>query len=71
MDSIPWVHHSTEEGSIDYAGGFVRLQVHLNFNTNIYRQQESLKERIEKEGRKKNNNVKAYMSFFFSQQTLH
>jgi hypothetical protein len=38
-DSIPWVHHSREEGSLDYDGGFVHLQVHLNFNTNIYRQQ--------------------------------
>jgi hypothetical protein len=38
MDSIPWVHHSKEEGSLDYDGGFVRLQVDLNFNTNIYRQ---------------------------------
>jgi hypothetical protein len=39
MDLIPWVHHSREEGSLDYDGGFVRLQVHLNFNTNIYHQQ--------------------------------
>jgi hypothetical protein len=38
-DSIPWVHHSREEGSLDYNGGFVHLQVHLNFNSNIYRQQ--------------------------------
>jgi hypothetical protein len=38
-DSIPWVHHSREEASLDYDGGFVRLQVHLNFNMNIYRQQ--------------------------------
>jgi hypothetical protein len=37
-DSIPWVHHSREEGSLDYNGGFVRLQVHLKFNTNIHRQ---------------------------------
>jgi hypothetical protein len=27
------------EGSLDYDGGFVHLQVHLNFNTNIHRQQ--------------------------------
>jgi hypothetical protein len=26
-DSIPWVHHSREEGSLDYDGGFVCLQV--------------------------------------------
>jgi hypothetical protein len=26
-DSIPWVHHSREEGSLDYDGGLVRLQV--------------------------------------------
>jgi hypothetical protein len=39
MDSIPLVHHSREEGSLDYDGGFVRLQIHLNFDTNIHRQQ--------------------------------
>jgi hypothetical protein len=33
-DSIFWVHHSREEGSLDYDGGFVCLQVHLKFNTN-------------------------------------
>jgi hypothetical protein len=27
MDSIPWVHHSREEGSLDYDGRLVRLQV--------------------------------------------
>jgi hypothetical protein len=37
-DSIPWVHHSREEGSLDYDGGFVHLQVHMNFDTNIHRQ---------------------------------
>jgi hypothetical protein len=26
-DSIPWVHHSREEGSLDYDGRLVRLQV--------------------------------------------
>jgi hypothetical protein len=31
--------HLREEGSLDYDGGFVRLQVHLKFNMNIYRQQ--------------------------------
>jgi hypothetical protein len=31
--------HLREEGSLDYDGGFVRLQVHLNFNTNLHRQQ--------------------------------
>jgi hypothetical protein len=41
-DSIPWVHHSREEGSLDYDGGVVRLQVHLNFNTNIYHQKQAL-----------------------------
>jgi hypothetical protein len=38
-DSIPWVHHLREEGSLDYNGGFVRLQIHMNFDTIIYRQQ--------------------------------
>jgi hypothetical protein len=28
-----------DEGSLDYDGGFARLQVHLKFNTNMYRQQ--------------------------------
>jgi hypothetical protein len=31
--------HLREEGSLDYDGGFVRLQVHLKCNTNIYHQQ--------------------------------
>jgi hypothetical protein len=38
-DSTPWVHHSREEGSLHYDGGFVRLQIHMNFDTNIHRQQ--------------------------------
>jgi hypothetical protein len=37
-DSIPWIHHSREEESLDYDGGFVRLQIHMNFDTIIYRQ---------------------------------
>jgi hypothetical protein len=28
--------HLREEGSLDYDGGFVCLQVHLKFNMNIY-----------------------------------
>jgi hypothetical protein len=39
MDSIPWVHHSREEGSLDYDGRFVRLQIHMKFDMNIHRQQ--------------------------------
>jgi hypothetical protein len=39
MDSIPWVHHSREEGSLDYDGRLVRLQVCLKFNTIIHHQQ--------------------------------
>jgi hypothetical protein len=31
--------HLREEGSLDYDGGLVRLQVQTNFDTNIYRQQ--------------------------------
>jgi hypothetical protein len=38
-DSIPLVHHSREEGSLDYDGRLVRYQVYLKFNTNIYRQE--------------------------------
>jgi hypothetical protein len=29
---------SREEGSLDYDGGFVRLQIHMKFDTNIHRQ---------------------------------
>jgi hypothetical protein len=36
--SILWVHHSREEGSLDYNGGFVRSQIHMKFDTNIQRQ---------------------------------
>jgi hypothetical protein len=39
MDSIPWVHHSREEGSLDYDGGLILLQVQTNFDTTINRQQ--------------------------------
>jgi hypothetical protein len=39
MDSIPWVHHSREEGSLDYDGRLVRLQVQTNFDTTINHQQ--------------------------------
>jgi hypothetical protein len=31
--------HLREEGSLDYDGGFVRLQIHMKFDTNIHRQQ--------------------------------
>jgi hypothetical protein len=37
-DSIPWVYHSREEGSLDYDGRLVRLQVYLKFNTIIHHQ---------------------------------
>jgi hypothetical protein len=39
MDLIPWVHHSREQGSLDYDGRLVHLQVYLNFDTNIHHQQ--------------------------------
>jgi hypothetical protein len=42
MDSILWVHHSSEEGSVDYDGRLVRLQVYLKFNMIIHRQQAPL-----------------------------
>jgi hypothetical protein len=32
-----------EEGSLDYDGGFVRLQIHINFDAIIYRQQRTLR----------------------------
>jgi hypothetical protein len=31
--------HFREEGSLDYDGGFVRLQIQMNFDTTINRQQ--------------------------------
>jgi hypothetical protein len=50
--------HLREEGSLDYDEGFVRLQVHLKFNTNIYRQQVALYPfyRRKGEGQKGNSN---------------
>jgi hypothetical protein len=36
---MPWVHHSREEGSLDYDRRLARLQVYLKFNTIIHRQQ--------------------------------
>jgi hypothetical protein len=41
--SIPWVHHSREEGSLDYDEGFVRLQIHMKFDTNLHRQHRYLR----------------------------
>jgi hypothetical protein len=38
-DSIPRVHHSREEGCLDYDGRLVRLKVYLKFNTIIHHQQ--------------------------------
>jgi hypothetical protein len=39
MNLIPWVLTLREEGSLDYDGGFVRLQIHVNFATTINHQQ--------------------------------
>jgi hypothetical protein len=39
MNSIPWVHHSREEESLDYDEGFVYLQIHVKLDMNIRRQQ--------------------------------
>jgi hypothetical protein len=38
MDSILGFSHLREEGSLDYDGGFFRLQIHTKFDTNIHRQ---------------------------------
>jgi hypothetical protein len=38
-DSTPWVHHSRKEGSLDYDGGLVHLQIHMKFDTIIQSQQ--------------------------------
>jgi hypothetical protein len=31
--------HLREEGSLDYDNGFIHLQIHMIFNTNIHNQQ--------------------------------
>jgi hypothetical protein len=48
-DSIPWVHHSREEGSLEYDGGFVHLQIYVNFDTIIYHQKTTLSNEERKE----------------------
>jgi hypothetical protein len=63
-DSIPWVHHSREEGSLDYDGGFVRLQIHMNFDTIIYRQQAPFSGAVAGEQAIKIQSSIAYFSVF-------
>jgi hypothetical protein len=64
MDSIPWVHHSREEESLDYDGGFVCLQIHMNFDTNIHHQQASFYGAITGEQTIKIQSSIAYFSNF-------
>jgi hypothetical protein len=65
-DSIPWVHHSREEGTLDYDGGFVRLQIHKNFDTTINRQQAPFSGAVAGEQAIKIQSSIAYYSFSFS-----
>jgi hypothetical protein len=64
MDLIPWVHHSREEGSHDYDGGFVRLQIHMNFDMIIYRQQAPFSGAVAGEQAIKIQSSIAYFSVF-------
>jgi hypothetical protein len=63
-DSIPWVHHSREEGSLDYDGGFVRLQIHMNFDTFMYRQQAPFSGAVAREQAIKIQSSISYLSVF-------
>jgi hypothetical protein len=45
-DSIPWVHHSRDEGSLGYDRRLVRLQVYLEFNIIIHRQQDPFSDAV-------------------------
>jgi hypothetical protein len=63
-DSIPWVHHS-RGGSLDYDGGFVLLQIRMNFDTNIHRQQAPFSGAIAGEQVIKIQSSIAFFSFSF------
>jgi hypothetical protein len=62
--SIPWVHHLREEGSLDYDRGFVRLQIHMNFDTNIHCQQAPFSGAVAGEQAIKIQSSIAYFSVF-------
>jgi hypothetical protein len=64
MDSVPWVHHSREEGSLDYDGGFVSLQINMNFDTIIYLQQHPFSGAVAGEQAIKIQSSIAYFSVF-------
>jgi hypothetical protein len=63
-DSIPWVHDSREEWSLDYDSGFVRLQIHMNFDTIIYHQQAPFSSAVAEEQAIKIQSSIAYFSAF-------
>jgi hypothetical protein len=63
-DLIPWVHHS-RVGSPDYDGGFVRLQIHMNFDMIIYHQQAPFSGAVAEEQAIKIQSTIAYFSVFF------
>jgi hypothetical protein len=70
-DSIPWVHHSREEGSLDYDRGFVRLQIPMKFDTIIYHQQAPFSGAVNGEQAIKIQSSIAYFSVFLLIFLLH
>jgi hypothetical protein len=58
------VHHSREEGSLDYDAGFVRLQIHMNFDTTINCQQAPFSRAIAVEQAIKIRSSIAYFSVY-------
>jgi hypothetical protein len=65
LHSIPWVHHSREEGFLDYDGGFVHLQIHMNFDTKIYRQQAPFSGAVAGDKQSRSNLVSLIFQFSF------
>jgi hypothetical protein len=70
-DSIPWVRHSREEGSLDYDGRLARLQVLTNFDTTINRQQAPFSGAVAEEQAIKIQSSIAYFSVFLLILLLH
>jgi hypothetical protein len=64
-DLILWVHHSREEGSLDYDEGFVCLQIYMNFDTIIHRQQASFSGAVAGNKQSRSNLVSLIFQFFF------
>jgi hypothetical protein len=60
-----------EEESLDYDGGFVRLQIHVNFDTIINRQQAPFSGTVAGEQAIKIQSSIAYFSVFLFDFLLH